>query len=1052
MQYTSIYRRRIRQFVERVLEQRYGERAELNVSFTYDKNRPIPIDSLASRTWKQIRLGSSWGELWGSAWFKFQGQVPESFAGREVVALIDIGAEGCVFKDGIPYQGLTDVTRTAKAQTAKRRVMLFDTARGGEAVDLLVEAGANALFGYHGRQEFVLSQAEVAVFNRRIWQLGLDLEFLLDLAEALPEKSVRARRLLEGLNRAANAWADGRGQDEVASICAELLKNRATASATTAWSVGHAHLDLGWLWPVRETRRKAGRTFSTAIRLLEEYPDYVFGASQPQAFDWVRQDYPGLFEQIKKAVAEGRWECQGAMWVEPDMNIPSGESLVRQLLLGKRFFRQEFGKDVKNLWLPDVFGYSAALPQILKLAGVDHFITQKISWNEMNTFPHHTFEWEGIDGTSIRTHFLPTNTYNCRNVPDELVRGEERFEQADVSNDWLNLYGIGDGGGGPGRIHIELARRAANTEGLPRVKLAQAQDFLKKLSKLPADRLPVWRGELYLELHRGTYTTQSRLKKLNRRLELALRDAEYFAALSGLDQREAVTEVWKHVLLHQFHDILPGSSIRRVYEEAEALSEHDLQILNELTGKSLSVLHGRAGKQSRALVIHNTLGWERHALVHVPHTEASPPVVRDVEGRALVAQPVEGGLLVPVTVPSMGHTGVSISEGGERGPGESVRIDDVPRAHGAPEAGRWSRERIAPVVATETRLENAILRVELDSDGTIASIYDKEFDREVLEDGANRLLLWEDLPYGWDAWDISHYYRETTPLQAVLSERSLVESGPLRAAVEQTLTVSGSTIRQRIVLEAESRLVRVENHVDWNESRKQLRVQARPAIHSFDATYEIQFGAVQRPAHANTSWDAAQFEVAGQRFADYSQPDYGLGIVNDSKYGHFIRDGIMELTLLRSPKDPDPQADIGEHEFVFGYYPHALSWEASDLLERAHELNSPLVTRAAKRAPEAAVSELELSGGIVKLETVKPAEDGDGVIVRLYETRGSDQEVVLRTRRAWDSIEEVNLMEEPAGKVRGLKTSRDKRFAGEVALTFGPYQIRSFRVRPAERS
>lgn len=1043
MQNAPIYRRRIEQFVERVQELRYRERSPLEATYTYDRRKPIPMDALERRKWKRISPGSRWGDLWGSAWFRLTGTVPESFAGQEVVALIDLGSEGCVFVDGTPWQGLTDVPRTGRRHgTGKRRVALARKAHGGEPVDMLIEAGANALFGYHGHHEFVFAQAELAVFDREMWRLGIDLEFLFELAASLPEESVRARRLLEGLNRAANVWADGAGADEVRSICASLLAQKAVPSATTVWSVGHAHLDLGWLWPVRETRRKAGRTFATALRLLEEYPDYVFGASQPQALAWVKEDYPKLYEQIRAAIAEGRWECQGAMWVEPDMNVPGGEALARQLLYGIRFFEHEFGKRVTNLWLPDVFGYSAALPQLLKLAGVDSFMTQKISWNESTTFPHHTFEWEGIDGTRVRTHFLPTNTYNAENTARELIAGEHRFAQADVSDDWLNLYGIGDGGGGPSRKHVEFARRAANTEGMPRVKMAPAERFFSRIAKIPAERLPLWRGELYLELHRGTYTTQAQMKRLNRRLELALRDAEYLATVAGLDQREPVERIWKNTLLNQFHDILPGSSIGEVYATAREESERNLSELEGLIDASLAELHGPRPREPRAFVVHNTLSWRRGDLVRIPWKGGSPPVVRDAEGRQLVAQPVDGGVLVPATVPSMGWTAVEVAPAGD---GEKQAPAAGPSSAPASEDGRWSRERIVPVEASESRLENAVVRVDLAADGTIGSIYDKEHAREALAGGANRMLLWEDLPYSWDAWDISHYYRETEPQQAVLTERRLVERGPLRAVVEQVLGVGGSTIRQRIVLEAESRLVRVENHVEWKESHRQLRVQAVAAVHADEATYEIQYGAVRRPAHANTLEDAAKFEVAGQRFADLSQPDYGVGLVNDSKYGHYIRDGVMELTLLRSPKDPDPNADMGEHEFTFGYYPHSGSWDESDLLERAHELNAPVIVRPVSK-PGGPASELEVAGGIVKIEAVKPAEDGEGIVLRLYETRGTDHEVVVRFRRPVAAVEEVSLVEERPKRLRGVRAARAEGFSSELRLGFSPYRIRTLRV------
>ncbi len=1028
MQELHIYRRRIRQFIDRVHERRYGERSALEVAYTYDKNKPIPYGSLSGRTFKPIPVGTRWGELWASAWFKVTGVVPESFSGSEVVALINLGSEGCIFVDGSPVRGLTDGPRTPGQPTGKRRVPIVLKAKGGERVDILIEAGANSLFGYRDHHDFILRQCELAVFDRAVWQLGLDLDYLYKLADALPADSVRTRRLWRGLNDAANAWRDGAGVSECAAICRRLLSVKAGSSATTAWSVGHAHIDLGWLWPVWESRRKAGRTFSTALRLIEEYPDYVFGSSQPQAYHWVKEDYPQLYKQIGEAVRSGRWECQGAMWVEPDMNITGGESLVRQLLFGKRFFREEFGKDVTNLWLPDVFGYSAALPQILRLAGVTTFMTQKISWNESNTFPHHSFIWEGIDGTRIRTHFLPTNTYNANNEPKEMIGAEARFAQADISGDWLNLYGVGDGGGGPGRYHLEMARRGANTDGSPKVKLSGAEEFFSRLHKIPESTLPLWRGELYLELHRGTYTTQSRMKRYNRLLEGRLHDAEFLAAVAGVDQIDETAAVWRDTMLNQFHDILPGSSITLVYDEAHEQSERHLTTLGRLIDASMRTLHGsgasRTSSRTARYAVQNTLSWSRRAVVLLPDVGPNDRVTGP-DGSQLPRQTVKDGTIVAVNVPPMGHATVAVATG----PGESTNDTGGP----------------VTVRAEATVIENSVVRVRLANDGTIASIYDIEHARETLAGPANRLLLWEDYPYSWDAWDISHYYRETTPEQAKLVSRTVVETGPLRAVIAQRLKIGGSTIDQSIVLEAGSRLVRIDNTVDWNESHKQLRVAAQPAVHALSATYEIQFGAVSRPGHANTSWDAAQFEVAAQRFADVSQADYGFGVVNDCKYGHSFRDGIIDLTLLRSPKDPDPVADIGTHEFAFGYYPHSGTWSQSALLETAHELNSPpLVARSADRG--ASSSWFDIVGGRVKIETVKLAEDRKGTILRLYETRGETQRVVLRSALALDGMIEVDLLEQGNAKVKGVRAPADARYSSEVALEFGPYQIRSFRI------
>jgi alpha-mannosidase len=948
--------------------------------------------------------------------------------------LVNLGSEGCLFVDGTPVQGITNPSRTPGFETGKRRIEIADPASGGEPVSLLVEAAANELFGYRGTKEFVFAQAELAAYDSDMWQLGIDLDYLYKLYESLPGDSIRARRILAGLNQAANLWNGGEGAEAVGAVAKELLAYPAVPSATTAWSIGHAHLDLGWLWPVRESRRKAGRTFSTALLLLDEYPDYVFGASQPQQYQWVKEDYPELYRRIKAAVAGGRWEPQGAMWVEPDMNVPSGESLVRQLIFGKRFYKEEFGYDVKNLWLPDVFGYSAALPQILRKAGVDFFATQKISWNETNVFPHHTFLWEGIDGTRIQSHFLPCGNYNVSNLPSELRKGERTFAQAEISNDWLNLYGVGDGGGGPSRMHIEMARRAADTEGSPRVKLARADSFFDEIAKIPAETLPVWRGELYLEKHRGTYTTQGLMKRNNRLLELRIRDAEMLAVLSGKRQRERMERIWKDVLLNQFHDILPGSSITQVYEVANEESAAHLRTVEALTLESLDGLYGASDHPS-AFVVANTHSWERRELVSIPVDDGRTPIVLDHQGHALPSQPVEGGVLVPVNVPSVGHTTVSIAESAADA---SEPAPTTPEAQGV-SAG-----------ADGSTLENELLTVTLGENGTVTSIFDKEHAREALSGPANRLMTWEDLPHSYDAWDISHYYRETSPRQATLLERELVESGPLRATVYQRFTVSNSTIEQWLTIESGSKLVKIRNRVDWNESHLQLRVEAEAAVHALSAAYEIQFGVVNRPAHGNTSWDDAQFEVPGHRFADISQADYGLGIVNDCKYGHYIRGNSVDLTLLRSPKHPDPTADIGVHEFTYGYYPHASSWQSSDLLERAHDLNAPLIVHGVGSGPNVGhASEFFLDGGTVKLEVIKEAEDGDGIILRFYETRGESSGTILCSRRPLRSVEEVDLLERRVGAAPDVRRASKDNFSSEVDLEFTPFEIRTFRIHTA---
>jgi alpha-mannosidase len=1095
MENTKIYLRRIKKFHDHVYSLRYSDPEPLVGSYIYDGKNPIPFENVETAKFRPIAPGKSWGKLWGSAWFRFKGAVPDRYSGKEVVALIDTGSEACVFKDGTPWMGLTRKRIGRDEIHIKRRIPLHEAATGGEPVDLLIEAGANGLFGANEPDtEFILRQAELACFDKRIWQFALDVDFLIQIIEALPERSPRRNKLLYGLNQVVNEWREGFGFDTCNRIIRSLYKSKAADSSMTAWSVGHAHLDLGWLWPVRETRRKGGRTFATALRMIEEYPEYKFGASQPQLYAWIKEDYPDLYSQVKQAVVDGTWECQGAMWVEPDMNITGGEALVRQCLYGKRFYQEEFGIDVDHLWLPDVFGYSAALPQILKKSGVDIFMTQKISWNETNTFPHHTFYWQGIDGTRILTHFLPANNYNVNNRVGQLVDAEARFAQSYVQDDFLNLYGTGDGGGGPSRLHIEYGLRAGDVEGVPKFKFAFASDFFKKIAKTNPSTLPVWAGELYLELHRGTYTTQGKMKRLNRKLELALRNTEFLAALAALTDSQTETldtqwidrskttgrpyaypkdrldTVWKDTLLNQFHDILPGSSIGWVYSDAHRLSEKNLGVLSEILSEALEGIHGpkpeskarskgtrgsrseiQHGTERHHFIVYNTLSWDRHTHLELPLSDNplsgtdidSEWVLRDGEGRLLPMIRNGSMLETQAILPSMGYTVLSLEPFSE--------TNDT--------AGTTSETKYASVKQTKRTLvlENEWIRVTISAiDGTIDSIFDKRHDRESLAGAANRLMLWEDIPYSWDAWDISSYYRQTTPSQAVLQDQRVEIDSSLHVAVRQRLTVGNSEIRQTIHLYHNSPQIVLRNTVDWHEDNKMLRVQAETCISSPEATYEIQYGTVRRPTHENTSWDAAKFEVAGHRFADLSQVDYGFAVLNDCKYGHYIRDNIVDLTLLRSPKKPDPDADMGTHEFVFAYLPHQGGFTDSDVLEQAHELNSPPIVRPITTPPaKSYLSYFSVfedgnagAGGIgeqpdgelssVKIEVVKAPEDGDGMIVRLYEAVGRTARIRLSSGLEWNSVTEVDLLERPMRKPfkKGLDT----------VLKFSPYEIRTFRL------
>ena len=989
MQREKIYLERINRFIEGNYPKRYFGKKSLDAAYIVDE-KPISYETALSSEYKPVKVGEVWAKPWNCGWFKFTGEVPAEFAGEEVGVLIDVEGEACIWKDGSPYIGLTNKIHW-NLWSGKYFAPLIKEAKGGEKIDLLAETSANELFGA-GTRDYHLIQSEIVCINRPLRQLIIDFRTLKSLVDALEERTPRRQKIIFGLNEAMNIYDGGKGIDVALAITKKLLGSPANASSITAYSIGHAHLDLAWLWPVRETRRKGGRTFSTALKYMEEYPEYKFGASQPQLYQWVKEDYPALYEKVKQAIKAERWECQGAMWVEPDMNLAGGEALVRQCFYGKKFYKDEFDKEIDHLWLPDVFGYSAALPQILKKCGVDYFMTQKISWNETNKFPHHTFMWEGIDGTEILTHFLPTNDYNLSNWPTQLVESEKRFAQNDVSDEFLNLYGIGDGGGGPSRFQIEMGLRQQNLEGAPKFKFSFAQDFFEKIGKIPTKDLPKWAGELYLELHRGTYTTQGLMKKNNRQLELRLRDIEFLGSLAETYPKSEIEQVWKDTLLNQFHDILPGSSINWVYKDANALSAKNLKILDNLEADIFDQLHGKIEKPNH-YIIYNTLSWEREEVVNLPKADGT-----EVEAM--------------VTVPAMGYSVINIDE-----------IDNPTES----------------LIASNNLLENNFVSVRFATDGSISSIYDKKAKRETLESYANKLLLWEDQPNNWGAWDVNHFYRETSPEQAKLISAELIKCSALEAVIEQKFSVGNSTITQQITLSNNSKFIKIENDVDWKEEHKMLRVEATPAIYSKEASYEIQYGTIKRPTHSNTSWDAAKFEVVAHRFADLSQPDYGFAMMNNCKYGHYIQDNVMSLNLLRSPKDTDKEADLHEHNFIFGYYPHIGSLIGSDTLKVAHELNTPLICTPINNIPEeASKSFYSICGDGVKIETIKPAEDGNGIIARMYETNGANWQITFKAADEWKKLIETNMLEEEIGEIADCGNS--------LELCFKPFEIRTFRL------
>ncbi len=818
---------RIEKMLRRVRESVLGDHVLLSASVGHSAE-PVTWDNRLALDYREISEGERWGVTWESGWFRLTGEVPDAWAGEQVVAELDFGGEGLVFSaDGRPMQGITNgsVFAPVSEESVRRTVPLFSPAEGGEQVSLWVDAACNSLFGVvrgedparddparHGRFEGVTHRMRLAVWNEELWQLTMDIDVLLGLLKSLPVQDLRRERLLYGLSQMVDLYADNPAR---AAACrahlAPLLASPAHATTITIASVGHAHLDVGWLWPVRESIRKAGRTFATQLDLIERYPGYVFGASQPQLYAFVKEHYPSLYERVKQAVVAGTFELQGAMWVEPDCNIISGESMVRQVLHGKNFYRDEFGADVRNLWVPDVFGYSAAMPQIMRRAGVDFFLTQKLSWSQFNRFPHTTFRWVGIDGSELLTHFPPEDTYNSQLEPSGMRKIEQQFEERGSLDEALCLFGIGDGGGGPSPRQIERGLRQRNLEGTPHVTFGRADRFFERLES-QREQLPVWQGELYLELHRGTLTTQGQTKRGNRKLELALRAVEYLCSCCAPDTypRATLDRVWKQLLTNQFHDILPGSSIRLVYEAAEADYREGLATCQSLLEQAAAELFTA---DADALTVVNTLNVTVTQPIELP--EGWTDGLLDSQGQEVPVQcGPTGRCVAAVELPPQGVVVLERS-------GKAVQPDPV----------------------CGLVLENAWVRYGFGADGQLVEAFDKEAGRAILEHGeaGNVLSLYEDRPNAWDAWDIDAFYEQQLLERAQVVQVESMGVGVVQQGLRITFSIGVSTLVQEITLAANSKRLDFRTTVDWQERHRMLRVAFPVDVRSDLASFEIQY-------------------------------------------------------------------------------------------------------------------------------------------------------------------------------------------------------------------
>jgi len=722
--------------------------------------------------------------------------------------------------------------------------------------------------------------------------------------------------------------------------------------------IGHTHLDVAYLWTVRQTREKAQRSFATVMSLMREYPDYVFTSSQPQLYQFIKEEAPELYEEIKAAVKEGKWEAEGAMWLEPDCNLISGESLVRQILFGKRFFSEEFGVDSKILWLPDVFGYSAALPQILRKSGVDKFVTSKISWSEYNKMPFDTFMWEGIDGTEIFSNFMTCQLHEsfingeikttyCGDITPSLVLGTwERYQQKEYNNNTLITYGNADGGGGTTREMLEREKRLSKgIPGMPKTVKETAAKYLERVKKNfdenceKLGRVPKWVGELYLEFHRGTYTSMAKNKRYNRMSEFLMRKTEGVSSaamvlLGNFYPQEKINSIWKTMLLNQFHDIIPGSSIKEVYEVSDKEYEEILHLGNEMFSEKLGIIASQI-KTDGGILVYNPHSFEADGIVNV-----------------------SGEKKYVKNIPALGWRVVSPEEN------SSIKI-------------------------SKTEIENKFFKVCFDKCGQITSIFDKRNCREIIKENsiANEIQMFEDFPKDYDAWEISRYYKLKKWTLADAESIEVVDEG-VRGGIRILRRFNNSLFKQTIYLYADIDRIDFVTDIDWQEKHILLKAAFPFDIHSDKATYEIQFGALERPTHENTSWDAAKFEVCAQKWADISEADYGVSIINDCKYGYNTEGGTMKLTLLKCATYPNPDADCTHHTFTYSVYPHKGALYSSDTLKHAFLLNQDMEAMVLSKQDGMLPCEysfIKTDNKDIIIDTVKKAEDSDALIIRMYE-------------------------------------------------------------------
>lgn len=1006
-------------------------------------------ETLQKEQWQDFYSTDTWGGHNKFYWFAFDIVIPKEFHGKCTVFQLKTGKEGGwdannpqfrVYVNGKLKQGL-DVNH--------QEVLLCESATAGSVYHLLLSA-------FTGNDNHYLRlDAEIMILHREIEKYYYDLSVPKGVQDLLNCESEDYMKMESALTESLNI-VDFRipySNDFFESlklaqeyINTEFYENKCGLNTETIYTVGHTHIDVAWLWPLSVTKDKAVRSFSSALDLMRQYPEFIFMSSQPQLYKYVKELAPEVYDEIKERVAEGRWEAEGGMFLEADCNLSSGESLIRQFIYGKQFFKKEFGVDNVILWLPDVFGYSAALPQIMEKCGIKYFMTTKISWNETNKMPYDTFQWEGIDGTRILTHFISTRDYNAARVvggkkrpahfttynglltPSQIKGTWQRYSQKSLNSEALMCFGYGDGGGGPTKVMLENQRRLAKgIPGCPKTQMSTAKNFFESLEKSVTENkaLPVWVGELYLEYHRGTYTSMARNKKWNRKGEFLLQNLESLdATLSVMDiveenRKNEIRELWEILLRNQFHDILPGSSIKEVYDDSMKEYQELFYRGNRLKQEMLNLLTDMANGNNGDLVVHNFNAFAdtNVVLCPIPENLSFPAAYSDEKIYPIQKLTDSQGIFLADNVPAKGMKTYSMKESCQLA-SSRVSFDG-------------------------SIVETPYFLVTINENGEFTSFIDKRIGRELLKDGAlgNTLITYEDRPHNYDAWDINDYYTlKSYPIKDIL-DFSVIENGPVRLVLHIAHRYLNSTIEQNLIFYSDLDRIDMDYKIDWKEKNILLRSYFPLNIHANEATYEIQYGNVKRATHYNTTWDRAKFEVCAHKWIDLSEDDYGVSIINDCKYGCDIHDGIIGLTFLKSAVYPNPEADKEEHEFSYALCPHIGTWKTAGIMNKAYSFNNPMeacVKQAAKTTSLECTPLVEIDSENVMIEVVKTADDGKGIILRLYEAFNRSCNATLTFAKPIKKAAQCDMLEQ---EVMDLEKS-----GNTVFIHVKPYEIKTILI------